>query len=165
MLHWEVELALNEVAEEKKKWAVAYQDFRRGCDHVLNRLIHEAIANWMSVEQIAKAAHMTPAAVRLHMRRQGLNPKHGRKALAHAAAEALRTNAALLGVDPLDMDLSSPLAYLPGGSQLQTKMQSEAVKGVKDLDETYCQCEIPQLSGSLNGGMEICLTCGWEVPK
>jgi hypothetical protein len=88
----------------------------------------------MSVEQIAKAANMTPKAVRMHMRRQGLDPKHGKRALAHAAAEALRTNAALLGVDPLDIDLSSPLAYLPGGSKIQTLMQSEAVKGVKDVE-------------------------------
>jgi DNA-binding transcriptional ArsR family regulator len=134
MLHWEVELALNALRDEQRKWKLAYQDMRREADKILNRLIHEGIANWMSVEQIATAIDMTPKQVRLHMRRHGLEPKNGRSALAHAAAEALRTNADLLGVDPLDMDLTSPLAYLPMGSDLRKKLQSEAVQGVKDVD-------------------------------
>lgn len=134
MLQYDVELALNALGDELKKWKIAYREFAAEYDKVLVRLIHEAIVNRMSVEQIAKAIGLTPSAVRLHMRRQGLNPKHGRQALAHAAAEALRTNAELLGVDPLDIDLTSPLAYLPAGSQLQKQMHSEAVKGVKDVE-------------------------------
>jgi hypothetical protein len=135
MLQFEVELALQEVAQEVQKWKVAYHDFLQGVNRVMDRLIHEAVANRMSVEQIAGLSGLTKHRIRRQMKQMGLDYRTSKTALAHSAAEALKNNAALLGVDPLDMDLSSPLAYLPGGSQLRTKMQSEAVKGVKDLDE------------------------------
>lgn len=145
MKQFEVNLALKALGEEMKKWKVAYREAAAESEKILTRLIHEAIANRMSVEQIAEDIWLTPATVRMKMRRMGLDPKKGKTALAHAAAEALRTNAELLGVDPLDIDLTSPLAYLPMGSELRKKLQSDAVQGVKELDEeTRCShCKAP----------------------
>lgn len=136
MKQFEVELAFKALGDELKKWKVAYREAAAEGEKIMTRLIHEAIANRMSAEQIAQYTGLTAAAIRMKMRRMGLHPKTSKTALAHAAAEALRTNAELLGVDPLDIDLSSPLAYLPAGSELRKKMQSETVQeGVKELDD------------------------------
>lgn len=143
MKQFEVQLAFEELRSQFDKWKKAFNDVAREFDKIMTRLIHEAVANRMSVEQIASATGLSPKVVRMKMRRMGFDPKRGRGPLAHAAAEALRTNAELLGVDPLDIDLTSPLAYLPGGSQLQAAAQSEAVKGVKDVQ---CEAVSPESS-------------------
>jgi hypothetical protein len=28
-----------------------------------------------------------------------------------------------------------------------------------------CTCETPEPSGTLNGGVEICMNCGWEITR
>jgi DNA-binding transcriptional ArsR family regulator len=145
MKQFEVNLALKALGDEMKKWKVAYREAAAESEKILTRLIHEAIANRMSVEQIAEDIWLTPATVRMKMRRMGLDPKRGKTALAESAAKALRENADLLGVDPLDIDLTSPLAYLPMGSQLRQQLQSDAVKGVKDLPEEHVCSEYCQL--------------------
>lgn len=127
-----VSLALEQVAEATKKYETAMKEFRTNVNKVLARLIHEAIANGMSIEQFSSYSGMTIKQVRALMRNNGLDPKNGKNFLAHSAALALQENADLLGVDISEMDLTSPLAYLPMGSELRDSL---AVKqGATDLD-------------------------------
>jgi hypothetical protein len=158
MKQFEVELALQEIEAARKQWGDAHRDFDRTLNKIMARLLHEAAANRMSVEQVAKHSGIPMTRLRVMMRALGLDLQWSKGLLAESAAKALRENAELLSVDPLDMDLTSPLAYLPMGSDLRNKLQSDAVKGVKT-----CDCTDPNPSGSLSGGVEVCLTCGWDV--
>lgn len=128
-----VQLALETMNEAAAEWKSAFKKFSEEFEKVMTRLMFEGMANGMSVEQFAQASGMTPKAVRGLMRKKGLDPKRGKRFLSHAAAEALAENAALLGIEPNQMDLRSPLAYLPMGSQLRDKLDSEAVRGVSEL--------------------------------
>ena len=120
-----VQLGLEKVAQDREAWAQARKVFDANVETVMSRLIYEAVANMMSVEQIASASGLTPRQVRALMRSSGLNLRQGRKALAHSAAVALEENSALLGIDPLQMDLTSPLAYLPMGKELRTFLETQ----------------------------------------
>lgn len=127
-----VQLALENLSEAMWMWKRSFIDFRAAYEKAMTRLLHEAMINQMSAEQFAKFSGMTVKSVRMLMRRSGFDPKKGRRFLSDAAATALQRNAELMGIDPLKVDLTSPLAYLPGGSQLQRAYDSEAVRGVKD---------------------------------
>lgn len=128
-----VQLALETMAEASLEWKQAYKKFSEEFDKVMTRLMFEGMANGMSIEQFAEASGMTPKGVRFLMRRKGLDPKRGKRFLSHAAATALAENAELLGIEPNQMDLRSPLAYLPMGSQLRDALDSDAVRGVSEL--------------------------------
>jgi hypothetical protein len=129
-----IELALETLREAKMTWQQAFRDFSQAYEKAVLRLIHEAMINNLSVEQFALWSGLTPKRVRFIMRRNGLDPKRGSRFLANAAAIALQRNAELMGIEPNQIDLMSPLAYLPGGDQLRRAHESEAVKGVKDVD-------------------------------
>jgi len=135
MKKFDVQIALEGIAEAKATWAKAITEFNAGVEYVMTRLIHEAAANYMSVEEVAKASGLTPKRVRLLMRNSGLDPKKGKRLLAKHAAEALAENAALLGIAPHEMDLMSPLAYLPMGKQLRQELQNRTVSQVHELED------------------------------
>lgn len=128
-----VQLSLEAFAEERAKWKAAYREFSAGGEKVLRRLLLEALASQMSLEQVHQYSGLTRAEVRAAVRRAGLNPNASKRFLSHAAATALQENAELLGIDPAEMDLTSPLAYLPMGKDLRQRLESEAVKGVKTV--------------------------------
>lgn len=128
-----VQLALETLREVEAEWKAAFAKFTEQYKKAMTRLMFEAMANGMSIEQFAAESGATPAYVRALMRKKGLDPKRGRRFLAHAAAEALKQNAEALGIEPNQMDLRSPLAYLPGGSAIREQLDSEAVKGVKEV--------------------------------
>jgi hypothetical protein len=159
-----VTLAFEALAEAKAEWDKARTQFDSDVEFVMTRLLHEAAANYMSVEQVAKATGLTPKKVRALMRKVGLDPKAGKRLLSAQAADALRDNAALLGIEPHEMDLTSPLAYLPMGSELRQRIL-ETAQEPKTFATAKCDCEEPDSSGSLNGGVEVCLTCGWPIVK
>jgi hypothetical protein len=117
-----VQLGLARVASARIAWAEARATFDSEVESAMTRLILEAVANRMSIEQIAQASTLTTRQVRRLMRDRGLDPKQGRGLLSQAAAVALQENAALLGIDPLQMDLTSPLAYLPMGKELRGEL-------------------------------------------
>jgi hypothetical protein len=58
------------------------------------------------------------------MRNSGLDPRQGKSLLAKTAAEHLQENAALMGIEPHEMDLMSPLAYLPMGQELRAILET-----------------------------------------
>lgn len=126
--------AFETLANAMEEWKKAYAKFSADFERGLVKCMYAAMMNGMSIEQFADGLGMTPKTVRALMRKHGLDPKKGKRFLSDAAAKALQENAELLGIDPVHMDLTSPLAYLPMGSDLRASLESEAVKGVKDVD-------------------------------
>jgi hypothetical protein len=135
MKMFDVQIALEGIAEARSKWDTALRKFNADVEFLMARLLNEAAVNHMSVEQVAKASGLTAKRVRVMMRAHGLDPKKGKRLLANHAAQALAENAALLGVEPHEMDLTSPLAYLPMGSDLKKFLETETSQGVKELPE------------------------------
>lgn len=161
-----VQLALENIDEARTKWGSAQTEFTRAVNKMMGRLLHEAARNMMSAEDVARYSGMTVKRVRALMREHGLNPRDGRRMLADKAAKTLAENAALMGVDPLAMDLTSPLAYLPMGNEMRDSLQSQAVReGVKELAGTplhegvWCEdCEM--LEDPDDVSPEHCSSCG-----
>lgn len=135
MQKFDVQIALEGIAEAKAEWATAITKFNADVEAVMQRLLHGAAVNYMSAEEVAKASGLTIKRVRVLMREAGLNPRDGKRLLAKKAAETLAENAALLGIEPHEMDLMSPLAYLPMGESLKKFLETEAMRGVKELPE------------------------------
>lgn len=141
MKKFDVVLALSKIREANALWTKQRLAFNSDVDDLLRRLLHEAAHNFMSVEEVSKASGFTPKRVRELMRRAGLNPKDGKRLLSKKAAEALANNSALLGIEPGEMDLMSPLAYLPMGEQLKRQLHKTVsqvhelpVEGYADID-------------------------------
>lgn len=133
MRKFDVQIALEGVREAREKWFFAQQRFNTDVDFVMTRLLHEAARNFMSVDEVARMSALTPKRVRELMRRAGLDPKSGKRLLAKQAAEALAKNSELLGIEPHEMDLTSPLAYLPMGSELRQQLIDARVHRVTEL--------------------------------
>lgn len=129
-----VQLGLEAVAAARNEWTQALRKFEADVEYVMTRLINEAAINYMSAEDVAKHSGLTVKRVRLLMRNNGLDPKRAKRLLAKKAAETLAENAALLGVEVQDMDLMSPLAYLPAGSILKERFLETG--GVDIAEET-----------------------------
>lgn len=134
MHKFEVELALDAVAKARAEWAAANLKFRSNVDFVMTRLIYEAAVNRMSAQQVSKHAGLSVSQVRHLMRKNGLFEKTGKMLLSEQAAAALASNAALMGVEPHEMDLTSPLAYLPMGSELRKKFLETQISQVTEVD-------------------------------
>lgn len=133
MQKFDVQIALEGVREARGLWSKAMRKFQSDVEKVMTRLLHEAAANFMSVEEVARHSGMSPKRVRSMMREAGLNPRDGKTLLSKQAAEALASNADLLGIAPHEMDLMSPLAYLPAGSELRQQITDKSVSGVTEL--------------------------------
>lgn len=130
----EIFKGLRSVAKNRSEWVTAKRMFEKEAERVTKRLILEAAQNNMSVDQVATALNMPRRRIREKMRSYGVDPKLSRALLADSAAKALHENAALLGIDPSEMDLMSPLAYLPMGSELRRKLaEAPSMHGVKEL--------------------------------
>jgi hypothetical protein len=126
---------LRQIRDARAEAAKAQAKFRSDVDAVLNRLLHEGVRNYMSAEEMAAACDMNRKAIRQRMRDLGLNPRDGKNVLSKRASEALANNAALLGVEPSEMDLMSPLAYLPMGDKLKRELQDATTAQVTTLDD------------------------------
>lgn len=132
----DVREALAELKDARSQWGKAHEKFNIAAEKVAIRLIHEAVAARMSVEDVARIGGLTPKRVRTLMRQAGLDPRNGKGMLAENAAAALTENAALIGIDPKQMDLTSPLAYLPMGDSLRHEIiHSRTIHTVTDLPE------------------------------
>lgn len=127
MQRFEVRKALEAVAQASKEWNQARQEFDSRVDALMTRLLNEAAVHKMSVAEVAHSLGITITRTRGLMRKHGLNPTSGRNLLAAQGAEYLVENAALLGVEPRDFDLTSPLAYLPMGESLRKFLETNRV--------------------------------------
>lgn len=130
----DVQIALEKLCDETAQWNAGRRQFNEALDKVLARLVHEGARAFMSDREMAKSLGWTTTRMRTFMRHHGLNPRDGKRALSAQAAEALTTNAALLGIDPSQMDLTSPLAYLPMGKQLADEFRNGNVSKVHEED-------------------------------
>jgi hypothetical protein len=141
MRKFDVQMALEGVAEADLKWREARRGYLANRNKVLARLLHEAAANFMSAREFAKFSGLPISRVRAMMREVGLNPKSGKRLLAETAADALATNSALLGMAPHEMDLMSPLAYLPMGSEMRQRLADAGASKVTELDDPSSDVE------------------------
>jgi hypothetical protein len=135
MRKFDVQIALEGVTEARRTWARAKAEFDLNMEHVMKRLLHEAAANYMSAEEFGRLAGLPTKRVRVLMRKAGLDPTRGKRLLAKTAADALASNAELLGIAPHEMDLMSPLAYLPMGEKMRQELQDKAVSQVTELPD------------------------------
>ena len=137
MLKYEVMVALNKVAEAKVAWWAANREFNEQSDLLMRRLLNEAAINLMSAEDVARESGLTLARVRRLMRLNSLNPRNGKRLLAEEAAKNLRDNAELMGVEVYDIDLMSPLAYLPAGKKIREDVAASRTAGVTEIPEVH----------------------------
>lgn len=140
----DVIVQLEKVHEAKAQWAKAQMDFNTSIEYMMARLLREAAVNYMSPEEVARASGFTTKRVRQLMRDAGLNPRDGKTMLSKRASEALAENAALMGIEPSEMDLMSPLAYLPMGSKMKRELQDLTVSQVTEIPEVsgnVCTCQ------------------------
>ena len=109
--------------EAKEEMDLAVLDFNAQWNTFMSRLLYEALAQRMSVAQIAAASGVSERVIRSMLRDRGLNPSASKRTLAGQAADALHANAALLGIEPREMNLMSPLAYLPMGEKMRKELE------------------------------------------
>lgn len=127
---------MNLARAAKARWTEATSNFNRDFNLTLRRLIVEGVSHRMSVQQIAKETGRTPKQIRTIMHQYGLRSSDNKTVLVHNAATALATNAKLMGIEPRDMDLTSPLAYLPMGDKLKQELTDARVHRVTELDDS-----------------------------
>lgn len=130
----EIITALTRVSEAKEAHAARISEYQSGLNAVMRRLLHEAMAARMSPEEVGRLSGFTTKQIRARMKVIGLSPSNGKTVLSQKAAEALANNAALLGIEPSEMDLMSPLAYLPMGEQMKRQLQDQTVSQVHEVE-------------------------------
>lgn len=162
----EITVALGQVAQAQRQFTETAKQWRETFDKTMKRLVYEAAANRLSVEDVSRASNLSPSRVRSIMRANHLNPKMGKNLLAQTASEALRGNAELLGITPDQMDLMSPLAYLPAGSVLRQAVTDNVLAGsvVTALPETLAEdgtwCLGCRLFEDIDFHNSMCRACG-----
>lgn len=132
----EVESMLKDLRKAREAWGKGRTEFFAGYDWVLTRLIHQGVVNYMGANQIAAALGVSPKTIRAKMRQIGLDPRGGKRVLNARASEAIIENASIMGIEPEDMDLTSPLAYLPMGEQMRKAYQDKTLARVTGFPET-----------------------------
>ena len=128
---------MRDAAAAKAQWGAAITKFNQEIERVQKRLIHEAVRNYMSAAQVATELGITTKRVHDLMRKSGLNPSEGKRLLAHKAAQALEKNAELMGIKPWQMDLTSPLAYLPMGKAMEEELLEARIHRVTEIEDDY----------------------------
>ena len=124
MEKFEIVINLEHVAASRKAWNEAAKVSAERVDRAMKRLIHEAAAARMSATEVAKLSAFSTAQIKQRMKTMGLNPTTGKTLLSRQAAAVLESNAEIMGIQPHEIDLMSPLAYLPAGSLLKETDQS-----------------------------------------
>lgn len=163
MKKFDVIIALESVQSAKREWAAGVTMFNASVDTLMSRLLHEAAANYMSPEEVARASGFTPKRVRQMMRDRGLNPRDGKTVLNQKASEALANNAALLGIEPSEMDLMSPLAYLPMGEKMKRELQDKTVSQVHEVSGNDHHASKAKIIASLHMGIDA--EENWDGPS
>lgn len=132
-----VQLNLEHVRDARAKFNEAAKQFGADVDEAMKRLIHESAAQMMSAQEVAKHSGFSTAQIKARMKALDLNPTKGKRLLSKHAAAVLASNAELMGVKPTEIDLMSPLAYLPAGNVsafLETQVRP-------DIDESLAEDE------------------------
>lgn len=130
----EVKSMLGQLREAREAWGKGRTEFFSGYDWVLSRLVHEGAKNYMSDRDMADALGVKVKTIREKMRNIGLDPRAGKRVLSSRASQAMLENAAIMGIEPNMMDLTSPLAYLPMGEQMRKQFQDQTLARVTELE-------------------------------
>lgn len=165
MLKFHVVSALENLRDAKAEWAKAVTKFNADVEFMMRRLLHEAAHNYMSAEEVARASGMTTKRIRDLMRKNGLNPRDGKTLLAKHAAEALHENSALLGIEPHEMDLMSPLAYLPMGKALREELQNQTISQVHEIEEVDDRTDLGPIAHAHRDGVCVKNRAGYSCTK
>lgn len=136
MRKFDVVIGLERARDARKAWTDGRREFDKDYMKVVRRLIHEGCRAFMSAREMANALGVPTTRVTDIMRVDGLSPSLGKRALSDQAARALEVNADLLGIEPHQMDLSSPLAYLPMGEQMRKAIEEQGISRVNEILET-----------------------------
>lgn len=145
---------LSRLRKAREAWGKGRTEFFAAYDVSLTRLIHEAVANRMGAAQVAEALGVGPSTIRTKMRSLGYDPRAGKRLLNQMAAEALANNSALLDIDPSEMDLMSPLAYLPMGSALKDELRNARA--------LQTQVDPEEVSGNTEAELRAAKGLGWD---
>lgn len=129
----QIQVSFEKINEARQQLKLAGASVESEVNRVLTRLIHECLTKRMSPEHIAVMAGWRVKEVRSAMRARGIEPRHNKTVLAKQSASALIDNAHLLGIEPEEMDLSSPLAYLPMGKELREFLETNPVEAVEEI--------------------------------
>lgn len=132
MKKFEIEINLNHIRDARAELNKKVREFNTECDKAMKRLIHEAAANMMSAQEVGKHAGMSTAAVKTKMKKFNLNPSKGKTLLSKNAAEVLASNAEIMGIEPHQIDLMSPLAYLPAGKDVSAFLETPPITEVPE---------------------------------
>lgn len=120
---WLIQEHFKRVKDATSEVELALTRFQADVDTIVSRLLYEALIQRMSVEQISAASGIPPRTVRAMIREKGLKASTSKGVLSRQAADALHENAALLGIEPGEFDLMSPLAYLPMGEKMRKELE------------------------------------------
>lgn len=154
-----VQLNLEEVKRAREQWAEAKATFDANIDFMMRRLILEAATNRMSADDIARYSGFSVKNIRARFRMMRINPHKSKSLISKQAADAMATNAELMGIEPHEIDLTSPLAYLPMGEELRVKLQEQTIARV-DIEEAS---EVERLRDMLNH-LGFCADCEESMP-
>lgn len=110
-----VELNLQHVRDARAAFSEASKKHAEDISAAMTRLIREAAVQMMSPQEVARHSGFTTAQIKTRMKAIDLNPTKGKRLLSQHAAKVLARNAEMLGVERTEIDLMSPLAYLPAG--------------------------------------------------
>lgn len=151
---------LSNLRAARRKWYDARASFFSAYEQILTRLVYEGLANYMSPNEIADNLGVSVKTIRTKMRALGLDPRTGKTILNRRASEALTENAALLGIEPSEMDLTSPLAYLPMGEKMRDELRNRTVSQVHELEHRCSRLDIIEVDGE---DVLRCPECGHYV--
>lgn len=153
------------VREAQSLWRAGYRDAQKALDKITGRLLLEAARNFISIDEAAGSLGLTPKRVRSRLRLLGVKPGWD-SLMSKQAARALTENAELMGIEPAKMDLLSPLAYLPMGSELREFLETKG-KTMQELSGTdlaegwWCQkCEFFEDDDQIDTTVDECPSCG-----
>lgn len=155
-----IRATFEKINEAHEQWKTEQGKMRAEADRVLTRLLHECLAKRMSPEHIAEMSGWHVKDVRSAMRARGIDPKTGKGVLAKSSASALIDNANLLGIEPEQMDLTSPLAYLPMGESLREFLETNPVQPVQSVLAEGWYCTSCQTYEYDDEPASQCHTCG-----
>jgi len=126
---------LRSIGEARRAWREANLTVNSDIFTLMQRMLHEAAVNQLSIEDVAAMTGFTIKRIREMMRNIGMDPRASRTLLAKRSATVLAENAVLMGIEPSEMDLMSPLAYLPMGKDMKRAIENKAVSQVHEVDE------------------------------
>jgi len=120
----QIRSGLRQIGQARAAWHEGITNFRASVEGITDRFLVEAARDRIAVHEVARLLGVRPAWVRSRMRDIGFETGRSEAALSRQAHAIIERNAEILGIDIKDIDLTSPLAYLPAGKDLLKQINS-----------------------------------------